>query len=141
MLLVVPLKWKQILLILFIGSQIFIPLLYYLPWNKNIYDERFSWRMFSVTQQKDVQLDIKFNNVNLNDSEIKKIFPKEWIKTIKHLNPIVLKKSVDYCCNFKYDNLNVSYQFQIHTFKDGNFNLTLFKDCKTFQFYSNKINF
>lgn len=95
----------NLFIITFLIFQIILPASYYFGIRKNIYDERFSWRMFSSNKLQLCNIEIKEHLVNSDgkstkrESEIKNKLDEIWLEILTHNVTEVAHKLLRKHCN------------------------------------------
>jgi hypothetical protein len=88
-------------IVLFLGYQIGMPLTYYL--SERVYDERFSWRMFSTVRLQECDVQVSERLARGGDTVERPVVLEQdlqvaWINVLKRLRPAVVQKYLQRRC-------------------------------------------
>ena len=106
MTLVADLNYRDVISLCIVTLQILMALYYYTPLNKDIMDERFSWRMFSEVTLTDRELEWEGLTVISGYNATKRIsmekrFTKIWAVILKRGEDTLLNRAVEYLCDME----------------------------------------
>ncbi len=91
---------QNAVIVLFLGYQVGMPLSYYL--SDRVYDERFSWRMFSTVRLQECDIDVRESTARDQTEQTVAIgqdLQIAWVNVLKRLRPAVIHKYLERRCD------------------------------------------
>jgi hypothetical protein len=94
--------WSRAFIVLVLGYHVGMPLTYYL--SDRVYDERFSWRMFSTVRLQECDI-VVTETVMHGDAAVDVPTPvtkdvqTAWISILKRMRPAVIEKYLAHRCD------------------------------------------